>query len=164
LARHEAQRYGGRCRAVGGEGVLIVFGAPVAQEDHASRAVLTALGMQRQLTTRQGTRGSPAAAALEVRMGLHTGRAAVGDSGASQETGAVVMSEVVTQAVVLQERARSGTILCSEATARLVQQVVRLKALPLVSADRPAPPERTYEVLGQRLRHAPAVPPPVPAR
>src|SRR5712692_2972284 len=53
LARHEAQRYGGRFRAVGVEGVLIVFGAPVAQEDHAQRAVLTALGMQRQLAAWQ---------------------------------------------------------------------------------------------------------------
>ena len=60
LARHEAQRYGGLVRAVSGESVLIVFGAPVAQEDHAPRAVLTALSMQRQLAGGQGTRASPA--------------------------------------------------------------------------------------------------------
>src|SRR5262249_48353435 len=89
---------------------------------------------------------------------------AVGDSGASHETGAVVMSEVVTQAVALQERARSGTILCSETTARLVPRVVRLKAMPLVSVDGQVTPESIYQVLGRRLRRAPGVPPPAPTR
>src|SRR5262249_7664301 len=99
----------------------------------------------------------PEAAALEVRMGLYTGRAAVGDSGASQERGAVVMGETVTRAVALQARAGSGTILCSAATARLVQRVVRLKAMPLVPVDGQAPAERIYQVLGQSRRRAPAV-------
>jgi class 3 adenylate cyclase len=78
LAHHIAQGYGGLVRAVGGDGVLIVFGAPIAQEDHAQRAVLTALDMQRYLAGWQGTRASPDVGALQVRMGLHTGRAAVG--------------------------------------------------------------------------------------
>ena len=135
LARHEAQRYGGMFRPIGGEGVLMVFGAPVAQEDHAQRAVLTALSLQRQLAGRQGARASLGAEALQVRMGLHTGRATVGVSAASHERSAVVVGETVTRAMALQQHARSGTILCSEATARLVQRVVRLKAMPLVSVD-----------------------------
>src|SRR5262249_2589556 len=75
-----AQAYGGLVRALGGEGVLMVFGAPVAQEDHAPRAVLTALGIQRHLAAWQTARASSEAPALQVRMGLHTGRVAVGDS------------------------------------------------------------------------------------
>src|SRR5262249_55669346 len=66
LVCHEAQRYGGLVRAVGGDKVLIVFGAPVAQEDHAQRAVFTALGIQRQLAGWQGTRVSPEAATLDL--------------------------------------------------------------------------------------------------
>jgi predicted ATPase/DNA-binding winged helix-turn-helix (wHTH) protein/class 3 adenylate cyclase len=151
LACHEAQRYGGLVRVVSGEGVLIVFGAPVAQEDHAPRAVLTALSMQRQLAGGQGARASLGVAALEVCMSLHTGRAAVGES-------AGVVGETVTRAVALQECAMSGTILCSEATAPLVQRMVRLKAMPLVSVDGQANPERIYQVLGQHMRRAPAVP------
>ena len=69
LACHEAQRYGGLVRAVSGEGVLIVFGAPVAQEDHAPRAVLTALNMQRQLAGGQGARARLGVAALQVSHG-----------------------------------------------------------------------------------------------
>jgi len=158
LARQAAQGYGGMVRALGGDGVLLVFGAPVAQEDHAQRAVLTAVSMQRYLARGQGARASPEAAALEVRMSLHTGRAAVGASGASHETDAVVVGDTVTWAVALQERAVSGTILCSEATARLVQRVVRLKAMPLVPVDGQATSERIYKVVRQRRRRTPAVP------
>ena len=158
LACHEAQRYGGLVRAVSGEGVLIVFGAPVAQEDHAPRAVLTALSIQRQLAARQGARASLGVAALQVGMSLHTGRATVGASAASHATSAWVVGETVTQAVALQERAMAGTILCSEATARLVQRLVGLKAMPLVSVDGQATPERIYQVLGQHMRRASAVP------
>jgi predicted ATPase len=145
-------------RALGGDGVLLVFGAPVAQEDHAQRAVLTAVGLQRYLAGGQGARASPEAAALEVRMSLHTGRATVGASGASHETGAVVVGDTVTRAVALQECAVSGTILGSEATARLGHQVVRLKAMPLVPVDGPSTPGRIYKVLGQRRRRSPTTP------
>ena len=50
---------------------------------------------------------------------------------ASHETDAVVVGETVTRAVALQECAMAGTILCSEATARLVQRMVCPEAMPL---------------------------------
>src|SRR2546426_185844 len=158
LTGHAAQEYGGLVRALGGEGVLMVFGAPVAQEDHAQRAVLTALGIQRHLSAWQTARASPEAAALQVRMGLHTGRVAVGDSGVASERGAVVVGETVTRAVALQAYAASGTILCSETTAHGVQRVVRLKAMALESVDGPATLGRIYKVVGQRRWCASAVP------
>jgi DNA-binding winged helix-turn-helix (wHTH) protein/predicted ATPase len=158
LAHSEAQRYGGMFRPIGGDSVLLVFGAPVAQEDHAPRAVLAALGLQRQLAGAPGAWGNASAEALQVRLGLHTGRAAVGASEVSHERAAVVIGDTVTRAIVLQQHARSGTILCSEATARLVRRVVRLEAMPQVSMPGLATRERIYKILGQRLRHTPAGP------
>src|SRR5207302_6360146 len=98
----------------------------------------------------QGARTNPGAVTLQVRMGLHTGRAAVGECGAAHERDAAVVGDIVTRAIVLQKHARSGAILCSETTARLVQRVVRLKAIPLVPVDGHATSGRIYEVLGQR--------------
>jgi len=158
LVREQAQQYGGLVRAVGGERVLMVFGAPVAQEDHAHRAVCTALGLQRRLTA--GRKACPERAALEVRMSLHTGRAVMGDRGASQATDAVVVGDTVTRAVALQERAAAGAILCSETTARFVQRAVRLKVMPLVPVDGQSTPESVYTLLGQRTRRGPPVPHP----
>jgi len=156
LAHQEAQRYEGLVRTVGGEGMLLVFGAPVAQEDHAQRAVWAALGLRQHLAGQPGARAHADAAALQVRMGLHTGRAAVDASGAAHEVSAMLVSETVTWAMALQERARPGTILCSATTAGLVQRVVRLQAMPLVPVDGPSPPQRAYKVLGQRRQRAPA--------
>ena len=164
LAHPEAQRYGGMFRPIGGDGVMLVFGAPVAQEDHAQRAVLAALGLQRQLAGGQGVRGSAVTEALKVRMGLHTCRAAVGASEIAHEREAVVVGDTVTRAIALQQHARSGTILCSEATARLVRRMVHLEAMPLVSVNGQATHGRVYQVLGQRLRRVPAVLRPVQAR
>ena len=158
LAHPEAQRYGGMFRPIGGDAVLMVFGAPVAQEDHAQRAVFAALGLQRQLAAWHGARGSPDAAALQVRMGLHTGRAAVDESGVSDAAGPAVVGDTVTWAVALQEHAVSGTILCSEATARLVQRAVRLQAMPLAHVDGQSTLGSIYKVLGRRIRRVPTVP------
>ena len=123
----------------------------------SSGAVLTALGIQRHLSVGQTARVSPTVAALQVRMGLHTGRAAVGDSGAADERDAVVVGDTVTRAVALQAYAAAGTILCSETTAHCVQRVVLLKAMALGSVDGPATLGRIYKVVGQRKRCAPAV-------
>jgi DNA-binding winged helix-turn-helix (wHTH) protein/class 3 adenylate cyclase/tetratricopeptide (TPR) repeat protein len=158
LAHPEAQRYGGMVRPVGSDALLLVFGAPVAQEDHAQRAVFAALSMQRQCAAWQRVGASSDAATLQLRMGLYTGRAAVGDSRIAHETGPVVLGDTVTRAVALQEQAMAGTLLCSETTARLVQRVVRLKAMPLLAVDGQLTLGRIYRVLGERLRHPPAVP------
>ena len=135
----------------------LVFGAPVAQEDHAQRAVLAALGLQEQLARVQGARESAGIEALKIRMSLHTGRAAVGASVVSHEQSAAVIGDTVTRAIVLQNHASSGSILCSEATARLVQRIVRLEALPLGAMHGPATHGRIYKVLGQRRRRVPAM-------
>jgi class 3 adenylate cyclase/tetratricopeptide (TPR) repeat protein len=157
LVHSEAQRYGGLFRPIGGDAVLLVFGAPVAQEDHAQRAVLAALGLQRQLAGQESAWGSAGTEALKVRMGLHTGQAAVGASEGAHEQDPVVVGDTVTRAIALQKHARSGTILCSEATARLVRRVARLAAMPLTSVDGPATCGKIYKILGQRIRRVPAV-------
>ncbi len=69
-------------------------------------------------------------APLALRMGLHTGLVVVGGmrNGDDAETAATVVGDVVSVATALQEQAAPGTILCSDATARLVQGTVRLEA------------------------------------
>jgi tetratricopeptide (TPR) repeat protein len=129
----------------------------VAQEDHAQRAVLAALGLREQLARVQGAWESAGTGALQVRMSLHTGRAAVGANAVSHEQGAAVVGDTVPRAIVLQQHARPGSILCSEATARLVQRLVRLEALPPGAVNGSATRGRIYQVLGQRLRRVPAV-------
>jgi DNA-binding winged helix-turn-helix (wHTH) protein len=78
LTRSEIQRYGGTLQHVAGDRLVIVFGVPMVQEDHARRAVLAALGLQQRLCTSQDALRSPSGEHVGVRMGLHTGLVAVG--------------------------------------------------------------------------------------
>ena len=71
LAQETVQRYGGTLLQVSGEGFLALFGAPVAQEDHARRAVLAALELRQRLRAPEAIRGQPHGVA--IRLGLHTG-------------------------------------------------------------------------------------------
>jgi DNA-binding winged helix-turn-helix (wHTH) protein len=69
IARSEVQQYRGTLQPITGERFMALFGVPVAQEDHARRAVLAALGLLQQVAAQRAT--------LAVRIGLHTALVAV---------------------------------------------------------------------------------------
>jgi hypothetical protein len=73
LALAEIHRYEGTINQFLGDGFMALFGAPVAHEDHARRAVLAALGIQRAVRERATGSGGEAAG-FAVRMGLNTAR------------------------------------------------------------------------------------------
>ena len=81
LAQPVVQRYEGTLQPVLGDHVLAVFGVPVAQEDHAQRAVLAALELQRRVREAGMDGRAQPGDALELRVGLHTGQVAVGGIG-----------------------------------------------------------------------------------
>ena len=68
----EVHRYGGTAPQFTGDGFMALFGAPVTQEDHVRRALLTAVAIQRGLDD-QPSIGEAAAAQVRVRMGIHSG-------------------------------------------------------------------------------------------
>ena len=152
LAQPVVQRYEGTLQPVLGDHVLAVFGAPVAQEDHAQRAVLAALELQRRVREAGMDGGAQPGDALELRVGLHTGQVAVGGIGDATAGLAAVVGETVMRALALQAQAAPGTILCSDATAHLVQEVVRIEAVaPVPMAGEPTP-VAAYTVLGPHRR------------
>jgi class 3 adenylate cyclase len=148
LTRDAVQRYGGTLQPVVGEYMLGVFGAPMAQEDHAQHAALAALDLQRRVRESRLDGGGLPEDFPELHVGLHTGPAAVGGVEKSP-TGATVVGDTVTRAIVLQVQAPPGAILCGETTAHAVQAVVQVEALrlaPGAGADVPA----RYTILGRR--------------
>jgi class 3 adenylate cyclase/DNA-binding winged helix-turn-helix (wHTH) protein/predicted ATPase len=161
LARDVVRQYGGRLHPVMGERLLVLFGVPVSQEDDARRAVRVALELRRRLSARPARFGTAPVPPPVWRMGLHTGLVVVGGmrNGDDAETAATIVGDVVAVATALEERATPGTILCSDATARLLQGTVRLEARgPLQVPEQPGPIE-TYAVLGRRVRRSPVAPP-----
>ena len=77
-AQHVVQRYAGTMTQWGGDGFTALFGAPVAYEDHAWRAVLAACELQERWRQPITLADQAAALTLSVTMGLHTGSVLVG--------------------------------------------------------------------------------------
>lgn len=129
LALEEIHRYEGTVNQFLGDGFMALFGAPLAHEDHASRAVLAATGLQQLLQDHHTEMCEPYGAECIFRMGINTGMVVVGGIGDNLRMDYTAVGDTTNLAARLQQAAEPGTILISESTQRLVQGYVRLKAL-----------------------------------
>ncbi|HMF83580.1 MAG TPA: adenylate/guanylate cyclase domain-containing protein [Acidimicrobiia bacterium] len=115
--------FGGQVDKIVGDAVVALFGAPVAHEDDAERAVRAALQMQRTLAAlRQELRMS-----AEMRVGVNTGEVLVGALRAAGEYTA--MGDVVNIASRLQAAARPGQVIVGPLTYEATRRVVRFEPL-----------------------------------
>src|SRR5215831_8550673 len=160
LALAEVHRYEGTINQFLGDGFMALFGAPVAHEDHARRAVLAALGLQEKLHQEGVDAGSLSggtehAPPLSVRMGLNTGLVVVGSIGDNLRMDYTAVGDTTNLAARLQQLAEPGAILLSETTARLVRSEVRLEALEPAYVKGKTEPVVASRVLGPRPRRSP---------
>ncbi|TDK98395.1 adenylate/guanylate cyclase domain-containing protein [Mycobacterium paragordonae] len=138
------RRFAGTVDKFTGDGIMAVFGAPVALEDHAFRACLAALGIQDearrlapQVAERDGVR-------LELRVGLNSGQVIAGEVG-SGALGYTAIGEQVGMAQRMESVAPPGGVMLSESTARLVEDATVLGEQELVrikGATDPVPARR----------------------
>ncbi len=125
------QRYGGTVDKFTGDGIMAVFGAPVALEDHAVRACLAALGIQEE-TIRLATEVKDRDGMdLRLRVGLNSGQVIAGEVG-STSLGYTAIGEQVGMAQRMESVAPPGGVMVSASTARLVEDAVALGAAELV--------------------------------
>ncbi|HET6369272.1 MAG TPA: AAA family ATPase [Pseudomonadales bacterium] len=117
----EVHRYEGTVNQFLGDGFMALFGAPIAHEDHARRAVLAALDIRRAVGERPLALPSGEAVQLTLRMGLHTGVVVVGAIGDNLRMDYTAVGDTSHLAARLQQAAEPGGILLSAATARLVE-------------------------------------------
>ena len=142
-----AHRYGGTVEFTG-DGVMAIFGAPTALEDHAFRACVTALAIQdemKQLAIEVQRRD---AVALQVRVGLNSGRVIAGEIG-SGSLGYAATGETVGMAQRMESVAPPGGVMLSESTARLVEHLVLLgepERAHIKGADEPVPVRRLVAI------------------
>jgi class 3 adenylate cyclase/tetratricopeptide (TPR) repeat protein len=114
--------FGGRVDKILGDGILALFGAPVAHEDDAERAVRAALRMQATLAQFVGTSGLSGSAGIRMRVGINTGEVLVGTLAGTEYT---AMGDVVNIASRLQSAAPPGGILVGHTTYALTSQTIR---------------------------------------
>ena len=120
-----ARRYGGDTVEYTGDGVMVLFGAPVALEDHAFRACLAALAIQEEATGLAAEVQRRDGVALQLRVGLNSGRVIAGEVGTGSPRYAAT-GETVGFARRMESVAPPGGVMLSEATARLVEHTVKL--------------------------------------
>jgi class 3 adenylate cyclase/tetratricopeptide (TPR) repeat protein len=155
VALNEVHRYEGTINQFLGDGFMALFGAPLAHEDHARRAVLAALALQR--TLQETHLGEPYGVECAFRMGLNSGLVVVGSIGDNLRMDYSAIGDTTNLAARLQQLAEPGTMLVTESTTRLVQGAVRLEALQPVEVKGKTEPVPIFKVLGTLPRRSPIV-------
>ena len=154
LALGEVHRYEGTINQFLGDGFMALFGAPLSREDHARRAVLAALGIQRALRERLGAFARRPGEELDVRMGVNTGLVVVGKIGDNLRMDYTAVGDTTHVASRLEQLAEPGTILISEATYRLVRGYARVEDLGELSVRGKSERILAYKVLGPGSRRS----------
>jgi class 3 adenylate cyclase len=147
------KRYGGTVDKFTGDGIMAVFGAPVALEDHAVRACLAALGVQEEANRLGVAVRNRDGVELQLRVGLNSGQVIAGEIG-SGPFGYTAVGEQVGTAQRMESVAPPGGVMLSASTARLVEGAATLgdaELLPIKGADKPVPARR---LLGMAERAA----------
>ncbi len=152
LALAEVHRYEGTVNQFLGDGFMALFGAPVAREDHARRAVLAALGISRAL--REHAADLAGGPGIAVRMGVNTGPVVVGKIGDNLRMDYTAVGDTTNLAARLQQLTEPGTILVSEGTSRLVKGYVRVEALAPLRVKGKAEAITAYRVVGLGTRRS----------
>ena len=146
-ATEVVRRYGGTVDKFTGDGVMAVFGAPIALEDHAFRACLAALDIQKgrkrlaaEVQRRDGV-------TLQLRVGLNSGQVIAGEIGSGPWSYTAV-GEQVGMAQRMESVAPPGGVMLSESTARLVENAAVLGEPELVRIKGAADPVCARRLLG----------------
>ncbi len=118
-------RYGGTVDKFTGDGIMAVFGAPIALEDHALRACLAALDIHRAVADLAKSVSRRDGVELQLRIGLNSGQVIAGEIG-STATGYTAIGEQVGMAQRMESVAPPGGVMLSVSTARLVEDATVL--------------------------------------
>jgi class 3 adenylate cyclase len=146
------QRYSGTVDKFTGDGIMAIFGAPVALEDHALRACRAALeihsgisDLAQEVSRRDGVE-------LQLRIGLNSGQVIAGELDTAA-AGYTAIGEQVGMAQRMESVAPPGGVMLSASTARLVEGAATLGELEMLRVKGADEPVAAQRLLGIRERH-----------
>ena len=154
LVQEVVHHYEGTLMPSPGEGFMALFGAPVAHEDHARRAVLAAFDLRDRCQT-DLTRHAPIdESAVTMQLGLHSGLVVAGNLGVLPQRHYTAVGEATQVALRLQQYAAPGTMCISAATYALVQEEVQSASAGCLDVAGLPASVPIYTVQGLRQRRA----------
>ena len=141
-------QYEGTVNQVMGDGIMALFGAPLAHEDHAVRACYAALRMQEAVKQYaaevQRSHGVP----IHIRVGLNAGEVVVRSIGSDLHMDYTAVGQTTHLAARMEQMAMPGSILITPAVLGLVEGFVQVKALGAMPVRGLRDPVEVYEVTG----------------
>ena len=146
----EVHRYEGTINQFLGDGVMALFGAPIAHEDHAQRAVHAALGMQRVLQGYGAELQRTQGITFRVRMGLNTGLVVVASIGDNLRMDYTAVGDTTNLAARMLNLAEPGQVVMAEDTHRAVSGYFVTRPLGARAIKGKAEPVNAYEVVRAR--------------
>ncbi len=141
-------RYEGTLARLMGDGVLAFFGAPIAHEDDAERAVRAGLAMLADIGPYALEVSKRWGIAFDVRVGVNTGLVVVGEVGSDLRVEYTALGDAVNVAARMEQTAAPGTLQIAEPTQRLVDGLFHLDPLDPIAVKGKSEPVGAYRVTG----------------
>ncbi|MDY6877770.1 MAG: adenylate/guanylate cyclase domain-containing protein [Chloroflexota bacterium] len=148
-------RYDGVVDKFTGDGLMAVFGAPIAHENDPELAVRAALDMQRAAVEFEPIARAQLGAPLQTRIGIHSGPVVAGIIGTQEQAAYTVIGETVNLAARLEALARPDHILVSSRVYHQTHALFNFQALGTARVKGFAQPVAVYEMIGDRSEPLP---------
>jgi class 3 adenylate cyclase len=143
----EIHKYEGTINQFTGDGVMALFGAPIAHEDHAQRACYAALSSQKALAFYEEKVKREFGVEFKMRMGLNSGPVIVGSIGDDLRMDYTAVGDTTNLASRMESLAKPGSVLVPRATHRLVKEYFEFQSLGEMEVKGKEEPQEAYELI-----------------
>jgi len=143
----EIHKYEGTINQFTGDGVMALFGAPVAHEDHAQRACYTALSVQKAVREYGEKVKKETGVDFAMRIGLNSGHVIVGSIGDDLRMDYTAVGDTTNLAARLEGIAEPGAVLVSRNTHRLARDFFEFESLGKIEVKGKQEPQETYKLI-----------------
>jgi class 3 adenylate cyclase len=140
--------YEGTVNQVMGDGIMALFGAPIAHEDHAVRACYAALRMQRRVNLYADVIQQQGGTPVQIRVGVNSGEVVVRAIGSDLRMDYSAVGQTTHLAARMEQMAKAGSILVTASTVTLAEGYVQVRPLGTVPVKGLATPTPVYELTG----------------
>ncbi|MBC2717815.1 MAG: AAA family ATPase [Desulfobacteraceae bacterium] len=143
----EIHKYEGTINQFTGDGVMALFGAPIAHEDHAQRACFAALSILKSLETYGGKVKKDFGEDFKMRIGLNSGPVIVGSIGDDLRMDYTAIGDTVNLASRMESTAEPGSVMVSKNTYKITGDFFEFKPMGKVSLKGKKDPQEAFKLI-----------------